>query len=109
MGVRKLEDCKKGDIEKTSFKPDIPKFEILVERSSHNRDDVRVTLWKKEDDKFQVSLLPCGENNKIIPYREYKQEDKGEALPWALYEGCCDVYGCSPYPEAEAYYKRKGL
>lgn len=104
MGLRKIDKCGKGDIEMSSFKPEIPEFEILVERSLPNKDGVTIRLWKKEDNKFQVGLIRDGKDTKIIPYKEYEVE----ALPWGLYEGCCDVYGCLPYPEAEAYYRRRG-
>lgn len=114
MGIKPMDECKKGDIELDSFKPgakpETSKLEIIVEQSS-NKDGVTITLWKKEDDKFQIGLcndketIPENRWPKLVYYRDYKKDD----LPWALYEACCDVYGCLPYPEAEAYNKRKRL
>jgi len=105
MGIKPLDKCNKGDIEKSSFKPEIPEFEVLVERSSTN-DAVTVTLWKKQDDKFQVGYFRAGEKPRALRgYNELKDENKA----WKAYEECCDGLGCSPYPKAQAYYKRKGI
>ena len=103
MGITPDSKCRKGD--RSSVE------ENLVERSSTNEKDESISLWKKEDGKFQIACCDDKKSNetdkwqKLVSYQDYEKDD----LPWALYEGCCDVYGCSPYPEAEAYYRRKGL
>ncbi len=81
MGIDRGVGSTKGDI----WSP----IEILVERSSTN-NRTTVTMWKWEI---------------IIKY----EENKSEAEARRVYEDSCNGNGCSPYPEAEAYYKRKGL
>ena len=97
MEFKKLEEYGKGDI----------CLEVLVERSS-TRDSVTISLWKNQDGKFQVAL--CDEKVRgkerwkaIRPFRE----NETRAREW--YENYCHDNGHLPYPEAEAYYRRKGL
>ena len=102
MDEKKLSDCRKGDRSEN---------DNLVERSTTNEKQETISLWKNKEGNFQVSLCDdkkSSERNKwgspLVNFQHYVNDD----LPWALYEACCDVYGCSPYPEAEAYYRRKG-
>ncbi|MBI2830640.1 MAG: hypothetical protein HYX79_00080 [Chloroflexi bacterium] len=93
--------CYKGDMLSR------PPLEICVERSSPNEDRITIVLWKRYDDTFAVDKKQVGQNKwkPIIGYKTYNPETKA----WLEYEKACDEYGCSPYPEAEKYYKRKGL
>ena len=101
MDEKKLSDCRKGDRSEN---------DNLVERSSTNEKNETISLWKKEGSKFQIACCDDKKSNErdkwqnLVNFQDYVKDD----LPWALYEACCDVYGCSPYPEAEAYYRRKG-
>lgn len=90
MGFRKIEECEKGDI---------CSFEICVERSLPNKDGVTITLWKREDDRFQVS-------KGLEKLRRY---EIGEAEARKVYENYCDDNGYLPYPQAKEYFERKGL
>jgi len=74
--------------------------DTVVEQSSTNQEGETVSLYKKKDGKFQIG---CG-NKILVPFQAYAKL----GLPWALYEACCEEYGCSPYPEAEIYYRRRG-
>ena len=97
MGIDRGVGSTKGDI----WSP----IEILVERSSTN-NRTTVTMWKRHDDKFHVAKKVVGQPWEIIIKYE---ENKSEAEARRVYEDSCNGNGCSPYPEAEAYYKRKGL
>ena len=92
MGFRKIEDCQKGDM---------CSFEILVERSSIKNNKV-ITLWKREDDKFQISLY---DGRSLRTLRKYSPDELNARQ---AYEDLCDDYECLPYPEADSYYRRKG-
>ncbi len=69
-------------------------------------------MWKRHDDKFHVAKKVVGQPWEIITKYE---ENKSEAEVQKAYEECCDkpLNGCSPYPEAEEYYKdyckKKGI
>ena len=99
MGFRKPEKCGKGDISVC---------EILIERSSP-KDGATISLWKKQDDEFEVASYDEKKRGKkwhnVYPHKKY--ENEAEAREW--YENYCCDNGYLPYPEAEAYYRRKGL
>jgi hypothetical protein len=91
MGFRKVEDCQKGDM---------CSFEILVERSSTKNHRVD-TLWKRENDKFQIALY---DRRNIRTLRKYSPD---QISARQAYEDFCEEYECLPYPEADSYYMRK--
>lgn len=106
MGIRPIDKCNKGDIEKTSIKLEILKFEICVEQSFPNEHDIIIRMWEKEDNKFQIERYDKkkqGEERfeKLRRYAKYSPEAKA----WREYEHWCEVYRCSPYPEADYYYE----
>lgn len=94
--VRKFDEYGKGDIY----------FEICVERSSTNEKKETITLWKNQDGKFQVTYFREGDKpGALEDYRRYEDESGARIK----YEDSCDENGCSPYPEAKEYYKKKGI
>ena len=101
MGIREGKECKKGDVAE-----DVLHYEILVERSS-TKNGVTVTIWKHEDDTFEVA------HNDGIKWTSIDlpsgRRIKNEAEAREGYENYCYDNGYLPYPEAEAYYRRKGL
>lgn len=89
--------CGKGDI--------LDSIEILVEQSSPD-NRVTVTMWKRHDDKFGVAKRRVGGKfEDIVKYDDGKNETEARRV----YEDSCDGNGCSPYPEAKEYYKKKGI
>jgi len=90
MSLKPPEECNKGDIWS---------FEICAERSSPNKDGVTFVLWKNQDDKFKV------ERYDGVKWIGIGRRTENEAEARKLYEMLCDKSGCSPYPEAAAYYK----
>jgi len=103
MEVKKLGEYGKGDM---------GSFEIPLECSLTNVESVTISLWKirdlwkKKKYKLQVAHDDGKEFKNLYPRKDPK--DKKEAYEW--YEKACDDNpGCSPYPEAKAYYERKGL
>lgn len=91
MAYREIEECQKGDI---------CSFEILAERSSTENNNV-ITLWKREDDWFQITLY----NGKGL--KKLRKYSPDEANARQAYEDFCEQYECLPYPEADDYYRRK--
>lgn len=95
MGFKRLEECDKGDI---------ASIEICVERSSTNGKKETISLWKREDDKFQVALYDGGKFRVLRYDRGDGSKYDGKFQPydgagaWVKYEEGCDRYGCSPYP-----------
>lgn len=95
MGI-KLEEYGKGDF--------LIDLDIVIERSRTNEKGVTIFMWKNHKKKFRVEIYD-GKNP-----LEMKRYVLGEAEVRRQYEKCCeDNPGCSPYPEAEDFYKRKGI
>jgi len=98
--IKKDVECGNGDIAQETVQ-----FQILVQRSSTNKNGVWISLWKTEKGKFVVSRY-ASEFTDILKAKDNIKDESGARIK---YEDSCDENGCSPYPEAKEYYKKKGI
>ncbi|MBI4303843.1 MAG: hypothetical protein HY665_05850 [Chloroflexi bacterium] len=100
MGIKTDKECKKGDAAKETLRF---QFQVLVERSVPNKEGIAISLWKSQADRFEVASYN-GKEWKSLSGGNLRNEKEA----WEWYENACDGNQCSPYPEAETYYRARG-
>lgn len=108
MCVKDALECEKGDMSRQGLS-----YEIVIEQSSPNSEEATYSMWKRvrgmeNEFKRELSVWHCYREERKMRFAEPDLKwttDEVEARK--AYEKCCDENGCSPYPEAEAYFKRK--
>jgi len=108
MCVRDAFECEKGDISRQGLA-----YEIVVERSSPNSEQTTCTMWKRvrgleNNFKREFGVWRCYAGARKMKWEQISKWTDNEAEARRVYEQCCRESECSPYPEAEDYFKRNG-
>lgn len=106
MCVRDAWECEKGDISRQGLE-----CAIVVERSSLNSKQITYTMWKRgrgleRGFKREFGVWRCFKGDRKMQWEEILKWTDDEAEARKAYEKYCRENQCSPYPEAEDYFKR---
>jgi hypothetical protein len=98
MAIKEDKNCNKGDIAKETLK-----FQIVVEQAISDDGNTIISMWKSQSGRFEVDRY-----DKKASKRHGICNNKNESEAREAYETDCTQRNCSPYPEAEKYFKTKG-